>query len=213
MKIAGYSDFTKRDLKNLRRVMNGYLSADAYVREIIGKYRGVHGSAGNSKRPCGVPSNLVNTRDPAILNTVERKVLPARLVWEFRFGPHAGFSSEDLIELHKRLFGDIYMFAGDLRPGLSHVELDGFLYDYAERLKASEPGVYAMCPVFEELLAGLLNLGVFKTGNLLTNMAFVTKIAYFWGYTCRFEDSGCDTLLRFDFSDRKLSRTGFVNVA
>ena len=213
MQVAGYPDFTKRDLKNLTRVMKGYLPAGEYAKQVAGKYYHVHGDAGRCGGPSGVPENLIRTRDPAILYVAERKILPARLVQEFRFGPAVGFSAEDLIELNKRLFGDIYTSAGKLRPGLDYQELDGFLRKHNEILRHCPSGAHGMCPAFEDLFGSLLGLAPFVTGNLITAMAFVTKIAYFWGYVCRFEDSGEEGKYVFDLSDRIVSRKGTVEVA
>ena len=213
MQIAGYSDFTKRDLKNFTRVMKGYLPADMYAKQVVEKYYRVHGDVGRDNQPCDVPENLIRTRDAAILNTVERKIYPARLIWEFRFGPQVRFLAEDFLELHKRLCGDIYCSAGKTRDGLSYQELDEFLGKYNAILKYCPSGVYGLCPAFEDLFGSLLNLAPFDTGNLLAAMTFVTKIAYFWGYVCHFEESGGENLYRFDFSDRITSRKGFVQVA
>lgn len=211
MRIAGYDDFTKRDLRNLTRVMKGYLPADQYASEIVSKYLNVHGRPGD-KTPAIVPNKL-RTCDMAILETAERKIFPARLIWEFRFGPQVGFYADDLMELNRRLCGDLYCSAGELNSGISYEELGQFLSDFCRDMKSAGRDVYDICPLFQSLLCRLLEMNLFESGGMFTCMAFVSKIAYFWGFTMRFEDSGLDDIISFTLSDRIVSQKGCVRVA
>lgn len=212
MQVAGYQDFTKRDLRNLTRVMKGYLPADLYAKRVLEKYYNMHGEAGSSGQACLISPNRVHTRDQAILNTVERKIYPARLLWEFQMGPQVGFSSDCLIDLNRRLCGDIYEQAGCFRNNISISDLDAVMAKHADNMRNSGRDVIGTCTKFELLLGDLLNLHAFQECNLFTAMAFTAKIAFFWGYVCRFEQTDLPGMIRFRFSDRVISSFGNVRV-
>lgn len=213
MHIAGYPDFTHRELKDLKRIMHGYMPVDVYVRQMTRKYFNMHGLAGRDNLPAAIPENLIKTRDPAILHVFERKVYPARLVSEFRFGPIVTCSAEDFIDLNGRICGDIYPDAGSVRSDINFNELACIFQSHGTGLKSCEQDLWGLCERFERLIAELLSLNVFEHGNLFTCMAFTAKLAYFWGKTCRFIDSDAPGCITFKFSDRKQACTGLVRVA
>ena len=209
MQIAGYLDFTKRDLRNYTRVLRGYLPVDVYAREILARYRGVHN---HGVTPSSLPENHVSTRDPAILHTVEQKIYPARLIWEFQFGPQLVFSAMDLVDLNDRLFSDIYCQAGCIRSSVNIQDIQIVLNRYSQELRGVIPDAVNVGPAFGSMLAELLSLNIFYIGNLFTTMVFCAKIAAFWGYQMRFLPDGGNTCLCYSMSDRKSSATGVIRL-
>lgn len=197
MSIAGYESATKRDLKSYVRIMKGYLDVDKYANRIVDTYMRVHGQAGNTGRESSAPENKLRTRDRAILEVAERKILPARLIHEFRFGPQAGFSIDSISDLNTRLFSDLYLRAGEFKSDRACEDLRVMLADWADKFKSQ---------VSHEMIDGLMDAlyqaDAFAVGNLFTAMAYTAKIAWFWGYTVRFTSLEFDNKFDMSVTDR-----------
>lgn len=137
MDLTGRGPATRRDMRAFRRVTTGYLSVESYVRSVTDRYEGVHSSSGR-KKACRitVPGNRLGTRDGSILATAERKIYPARLVHEFRFGTVPDCTVRDVASLNARLCGDLYPCAGEFRAGTDTGRLDALLSGFRDKIRA-----------------------------------------------------------------------------
>lgn len=197
MDLTGRGPATRRDMKSFRRVATGYLPVESYVRTVTDRYAGVHASPGRKK--CGrvqVPGNRLGTRDGSVLATAERKIYPARLVHEFRFGTVPDCTVRDAASLNARLCGDLYPCAGDFRDGADTDRLDVLLSGFRDKiLSGGGNAPDGIADVLSELMAGR----PFSAGNQITAMCYAAKLACRCGYELRFEAPDVPGVLCFAF--------------
>lgn len=201
MDLTGRGPATRRDMRAFRRVTTGYLSVESYVRSVTDRYEGVHSSSGR-KKACRitVPGNRLGTRDGSILATAERKIYPARLVHEFRFGTVPDCTVRDVASLNARLCGDLYPCAGEFRAGTDTGRLDALLSGFRDKiLSGGGNAPDGIADMLSELLTGR----PFSAGNQITAMCYAAKLACRCGYELRFEASGIPGILCFAFRSNR----------
>ena len=197
MDLTGRGPATRRDSKAFRRVATGYLSVESYVRSVTDRYEGVHSSSGR-KKACRitVPGNRLGTRDGSILATAERKIYPARLVHEFRFGTVPDCIVRDVASLNVRLCGDLYPCAGEFRAGFDTGRLEASLSGFRDIVFSGGGNAPdGIADMLSELMAG----GPFSVGNQITAMCYAAKLACRCGYELRFEAPDVPGVLCFAF--------------
>lgn len=146
-------------------------------------------------QPNGVLTNLLSLDNTADLNKAEAEFVPLRTVelWE---DPVAGaFDLAHLQEIHRRLFQDIYPWAGQLRQvdiakrdtyfmmhTLLEVRAGELFQDLADVRWLQGMSADAFCPAAAVVLARLNFLHPFREGNGRVQREFIGQLARDAGY-------------------------------
>lgn len=146
-------------------------------------------------QPNGVLTNLLNLTSTADLNTAEAEFVPIRTIelWE---QPVAGqFDLPHLQEIHRRLFQDIYPWAGQLRQvdiakrdtyfmmhTLINVRADELFQDLAATGYLTGRGMDDFCEAAAIVLARVNFIHPFREGNGRAQREFIRQMAEAAGY-------------------------------
>lgn len=143
--------------------------------------------------------NKFDIRDPARLETAERKVSNLAIA-EMRFGGVTGrFDPEHLKSIHRRIFGAVYGWAGEFRDieiwkgGTAFVAPEGIEYEIDDLCgRIRDAGYFHGMPhddtanALTDAMADLNAIHPFREGNGRTQRAFIGQLALNAGYDLDF---------------------------
>jgi cell filamentation protein len=156
----------------------------------------------------GVLKNRLDIADGAILEQTEAALVAARSFELSRLPLKGGFDLVHLQAIHRRLFGDVYEWAGQLRT--IDISKGGSRFAHYAQIETAAAGIFARLAK-ENHLAGLgpdtfsaraayylgeLNaLHPFREGNGRAQREFISHLAQAQGYYIAWEDAGAAELL------------------